>query len=370
MSAGELTRRGDAKNLMTIDRVVMHPFYIGESFTNDIALVRLKKEVSWNDLVQPICFSDVNLPADPLLNASSLILPSKNVSIPQKSNFTVVNLPVDLLLNTSSLILPSNNFSVPEKSNLTDVNLLVNTSSLILPSNISLPEKLNFTGNSTKDEEQSDDSRMSFLAAILRLFTGNERPSLPITELEEESDNDSNESSNKLLLPLIQRLISSSDSNNLDKNIPSHPRDVSSNNVMNEIGDVKSPFSGETATVIGWGYTNEKEKGGQRSEMLLKVDVPIISNQLCQVWFNEESNKQESEIIVISDGRICAGTELGGKDSCLGDSGGPLMIKQDGRYVLVGVVSTGIGCGRPKLPGLYTRVHTYLDWITENLESP
>ena len=79
--------------------------------------------------------------------------------------------------------------------------------------------------------------------------------------------------------------------------------------------------------------------------------------------------KEKMDPVVVNDGRICAGTELGGKDSCLGDSGGPLMIKQDGRHMLVGVVSTGIGCGRPKLPGLYTRVHSYLDWITETLES-
>lgn len=47
------------------------------------------------------------------------------------------------------------------------------------------------------------------------------------------------------------------------------------------------------------------------------------------------------------------------------DSGGPLI--SDGN-ILIGVVSTGVGCARPGLPGIYTRVSKYVDWIQNTIE--
>jgi secreted trypsin-like serine protease len=52
-----------------------------------------------------------------------------------------------------------------------------------------------------------------------------------------------------------------------------------------------------------------------------------------------------------------------------GDSGGPLVVRdaQTGHMQLVGVVSAGVGCGRPLMPGIYTRVSSFLGWIDKVL---
>lgn len=53
------------------------------------------------------------------------------------------------------------------------------------------------------------------------------------------------------------------------------------------------------------------------------------------------------------------------------DSGGPLMVgsRPAGPLMVIGVVSTGIGCSRPRLPGIYTRVSDYVSWIMQETQS-
>ena len=61
-----------------------------------------------------------------------------------------------------------------------------------------------------------------------------------------------------------------------------------------------------------------------------------------------------------------------GKDSCTGDSGGPIILREltDDPYVQIGIVSFSVGneCGAKNLPGVYTNVESYLDWIDSKLE--
>jgi len=67
---------------------------------------------------------------------------------------------------------------------------------------------------------------------------------------------------------------------------------------------------------------------------------------------------------------MCAGG-IFKKDSCEGDSGGPMTVSEDKtmKYFQVGIVSYGPSiCGTKGLPGIYTRVSEYLSWILDNIE--
>lgn len=119
----------------------------------------------------------------------------------------------------------------------------------------------------------------------------------------------------------------------------------------------------KTGRVVGWGRLTQS---GVSAETLQQLDVPIVDLSVCQQWY-----KSKGQTIPIRPSQICAGHEQGGKDACQGDSGGPMVSidSGSGQAKVIGIVSAGIGCALPKLPGLYTRVTTYLPWIQQHLSA-
>ena len=82
---------------------------------------------------------------------------------------------------------------------------------------------------------------------------------------------------------------------------------------------------------------------------------------------------QKRREIIYNETMFCAGEETGGIDSCQGDSGGPLVVpnlSKTGHTTnhLAGIVSWGIGCARAGLPGVYTKVSNYIDWIEDRMQ--
>jgi transmembrane serine protease 8 len=94
--------------------------------------------------------------------------------------------------------------------------------------------------------------------------------------------------------------------------------------------------------------------------VLSKVSLPIFDQEMCKKKFEDERE--------VTDGMICAGGQEG-KDSCIGDSGGPFQCFLDGKWTIIGITSWGIQCGEDGYPGVYTRVPYFIDWIENELQN-
>lgn len=133
------------------------------------------------------------------------------------------------------------------------------------------------------------------------------------------------------------------------------------------VGSRQTTFdrAGQKALVAGWGAISAE---GPVSKRLLRTDLNIVSDAGC-------ANAYASEFIPAV--MICAAFRR--KDSCEGDSGGPLLAKEligyrikkkkrkKGKkrkkkripiynHVQMGVVSWGYGCAEPGFPGVYARL--------------
>ena len=95
---------------------------------------------------------------------------------------------------------------------------------------------------------------------------------------------------------------------------------------------------------------------------LRQAQVPIVDIPTCDENYDQVNN------IGIDNSQVCAG--LGDRDSCSGDSGGPMLSSElnNGRWSVIGITSFGVKCGDPRFPGVYTRVDQYLDWISRNTQ--
>ena len=107
----------------------------------------------------------------------------------------------------------------------------------------------------------------------------------------------------------------------------------------------------ELLMTMGWGVTSTA--AGTSEDQLRQVELPLVSNAMCNLAYPN----------LISDQMMCAGYQQGGKDSCWGDSGGPLLLQLDQQWYQAGVVSWGKGCAEADAYGVYTRIPAYLNWI-------
>ncbi|EDW94273.1 collagenase [Drosophila yakuba] len=109
-------------------------------------------------------------------------------------------------------------------------------------------------------------------------------------------------------------------------------------------------FAGMSVVASGWGAMVEMTN----SDLMQYTELKVISNAECA-----------QEYDVVTAGVICA---KGLKDEtvCTGDSGGPLVLKDT--QLVVGITSFGPADGcETNIPGGFTRVTHYLDWIESKI---
>uniref|UniRef100_A0A8C0FWX4 Peptidase S1 domain-containing protein n=1 Tax=Bubo bubo TaxID=30461 RepID=A0A8C0FWX4_BUBBB len=119
-----------------------------------------------------------------------------------------------------------------------------------------------------------------------------------------------------------------------------------------------------TCYISGWGSTmarGEATPVQRPTDVLQEAKVHLIDLNLC--------NSSRSYQGAIHSHNLCAGYPQGGIDTCQGDSGAPLVCKDNSAeyFWLVGVTSWGRGCTRAKRLGIYTSTQHFYDWILEQM---
>lgn len=139
--------------------------------------------------------------------------------------------------------------------------------------------------------------------------------------------------------------------------------------------DGSRPPPNTLGLVAGWGVSNPNASAdgaggsdpGERSDVLRYVKLPVVEQEECRSSYASRYRKYN-----ITENMFCAGFFEGGRDTCLGDSGGAFVMEDpsSGRWVAQGLVSWGgpEKCGSQRVYGVYTRVSNYMPWLQSHLD--
>jgi Trypsin len=108
--------------------------------------------------------------------------------------------------------------------------------------------------------------------------------------------------------------------------------------------------------IVGWGF----DESGDAAKTPKSIEIPVVSSLKCV-------KNDISFLNITSDRSLCVG-EKNGKGPCHGDAGSGFVMYMDGKWVLRGIVSSGLPdvvrntCDLTKYVVLSDTVE-FLDWI-------
>ncbi|CAL4061469.1 unnamed protein product, partial [Meganyctiphanes norvegica] len=131
---------------------------------------------------------------------------------------------------------------------------------------------------------------------------------------------------------------------------------------LTDLGFSVAEYQGKLGIATGWGITAKEDslKATGGSKILQRVELDISEMDFCR---QRKRNYPDKNMI------LCAGNG-DGKDTCRGDSGGPLMLSNKFGQIWYAVGITSVGnsvCGIKDVQSVFTNVHYYIDWIKQNL---
>ncbi|XP_041675109.1 CLIP domain-containing serine protease 14D [Drosophila eugracilis] len=134
---------------------------------------------------------------------------------------------------------------------------------------------------------------------------------------------------------------------------------------------------GQTGVAAGWSTGNPENNASMSpsnsSAGVRFIRLPIVNTTSCAIAYASLSENFQQPI-VITPNHLCAqGMPM--NDVCRGDSGGPFMddgtsglFGISGRHTLIGIVAFGPTlCGVTTIPGVYTLVSSFSDWIIRSV---
>merc|ERR1712116_86169 len=212
-------------------------------------------------------------------------------------------------------------------------------------------------------------------------FTTKDSLSLVLGEFDLSSSTDSNDGNRKNVMlaldPIVHGSYKSPNVNSNDIALLKLAEDVDLNTYTPAcLAALGADYTGQNGRVYGWGSTASCPAA--TSNILLEVEVPIVSDSVCEAASNDAvtiTDPGTGQCVTqafsysgqISSDMVCAGSS--GKDACQGDSGGPFTVKSSStsQHDLVGVVSWGYGCAADGLYGVYAEVAQLRTWIDEKI---